>query len=114
MIKWTRTADLTYEAEWEGATYLLLKEPGRADDKGRPGRMAWFLHSYPVPGGVLEPALAYLGRRLDRAKVLTLFVLEGWTWYYGTVSAPGGEIWRHTTGTTRPLTDLLAGAHRTQ
>ncbi|GHF27870.1 hypothetical protein GCM10018790_01560 [Kitasatospora xanthocidica] len=109
-----RTGPTTYEVTYDGASYLLIKHPGRADDKGRLGRLSWRLYPWPSAPGVLEPALAYLGTRLDHAQRLTLLVLEGWRFYSRTTSAPGGEIWRHTDGTTRPLNDLLAGNHRTE
>ncbi|WP_369183765.1 hypothetical protein [Streptomyces sp. Y1] len=107
-----RTGPETYEVTYDGASYLLIKRPGRADDKGRLGRMAWRLYPWSTRGE-LEPALAYLGSRLDHAKRLTPLVLEGWRFHSRTASASGGEIWRHADGTTRPLADLLAGTHRT-
>ncbi|MFJ6382981.1 hypothetical protein ACIQI7_23635 [Kitasatospora sp. NPDC092039] len=112
-ITFKRLGPTTYEVTHDGASYLLLKHPGGADDKGRIGRMAWYLHPWPPAPGVLEPAIAHLGTHLDHAQRLALPVLEGWTWYSGTPSTPDGEIWRHADGTTRPLTDLLAGVHRT-
>ncbi|MFJ7274691.1 hypothetical protein [Kitasatospora sp. NPDC098663] len=111
-ITFKRTDHETYEVTHDGASYLLTKHPGRPYDTGRPGRMAWHLHPWPI-AGLLEPAIATLGTRLDHAQHLTLLVLEGWTWHLGTPSTPDGEIWRHTDGTTRPLNDLLTGAHRT-
>ncbi|MFF7994202.1 hypothetical protein ACFZDG_31030 [Kitasatospora xanthocidica] len=109
-----RTGHATYEVTYDGASYLLIKRPGRADDKGRLGRMSWRLYPLPSTPGVLEPALACLGTRLDHARRLTLLVLEGWRFHSRTPSARGGETWRHTDGTTHPLADLLAGHHRTQ
>ncbi|GAB7182174.1 hypothetical protein ATKI12_2005 [Kitasatospora sp. Ki12] len=113
-ITLTRIDSTSYEVTYDGATYLLIKRPGATSDKGKTGREAWHLHPWPAAPGVLEPALAHLGTRLDHAQHLTLLVLEGWTWYLGTPSTPGGEIWRHDDGTTRPLNDLLAGHHRTE
>ncbi|MFD7829189.1 hypothetical protein [Kitasatospora sp. NPDC059803] len=113
-ITFKRTDDETYEVTYDGASYLLIKHPSATSDKGRPGRIAWHLHPWPTAPGVLEPAIAHLGTRLDHAQHLTPLVLEGWTWYLGTPSTPGGEVWRHTCGTTRPLNDLLASTHRTE